>query len=57
MIFCQDHNLLMYLKTIIIIFKVSKAFIKEVENFSEFQSLDFDNNLLNVEKIVREQNF
>ena len=57
MIFCQDHNLLIYSKIAMIIFKISKAFIKEVENSFESKSSDFDDDLLNVEKIVREQNF
>ena len=50
MILYQNHNLLMYLKAVMITFKVSKAFVKEVEDFSEFKSSDFDDDLLNVEK-------
>ena len=47
----------MYLKAIIITSKISKAFMKEIEDFFESESLDFDDDLLNIEEIVREQDF
>ena len=57
MVFCQDHNLLMYSKATMITFKISKAFVKKVENSFESESSDSNDDLLDIEKIVREQNF
>ena len=34
--------------------KILKVFVKEVENSFEFENSNFDDDLLNVEEIVRE---
>ena len=57
MIFYQNHNLLIYLKTIIITLKILKIVIKKVEKFFKFENSNFDDNLFNIKKIVRELNF
>ena len=57
MIFYQDYNLLIYSKIIIIILKVSKVAMKKIEEFFESENSDFDNDLFNIEEIVRKSNF
>ena len=44
----------MYLKIVIITFKILKTSVKKVENFFESENLNFDDDLLNVEEIVKE---
>ena len=44
----------MYSKIAMITFKILKTFMKKVENSFESKSSDFDDDLLNVEEIVRE---
>ena len=57
MIFCQNYNLLMYSKITMITLKILKIIIKKVEEFSESENSNFDNNLFNIEKIVKKSNF
>ena len=57
MIFYQNHNLLMYLKTIIITSKILKIIIKKIEKFFESENSNFDNDLFDIEEIIKESNF
>ena len=57
MVFCQNHNLLMYLKTTMITLKILKIVVKKVEKSFESKSSNSDDNLFDIEKIVRESNF
>ena len=56
-VFYQDYNLLIYFKATMITSKILKTFVKEIENSFESENSNFDNDLLNIKKIVREQNF
>ena len=57
MIFYQNYNLLIYSKTTIITLKVLKVIIKKVEKSFEFENSNFNNNLFDIEKIVKKSNF
>ena len=52
LVFCKDHNFLIYFKTVMIKLKTSsKIIIKKIDFSKSFESFNFDNDLLDIKNV------